>query len=82
MADWAAAIASVNGFQFLLVDSLDVFNDSDLGDFAGQLGVLVTGFGRLHGDFLVDELVFQSRRIELADDLALLDGRTRRVRAG
>ena len=57
----------------LHVDAFLVFLDRDLGDFPGQLGVLERGLGPLGGDLLVGELVAERGRVELADQVALLD---------
>ena len=57
----------------LQVDALVVLLDRDLGDLAGQLGVLERGLGPLGGDLLVGELVVERGRVELADQVALLD---------
>ena len=54
-------------------DAFLVFLDRDLGDFPGQLRVLKRRLGPLGGDLLVGQAVVQRRRVELANQVALLD---------
>ena len=73
MADFGQLDLAQNGRPVLQVDALFVLLDRDLGHLAGELGVLVRRLGRLGGDLLVDQLVAKRGRVELADELALLD---------
>ena len=75
-SDSASLISPSTVAQVLLENALLVLDDGDLGDFAGQLGVFVVGLGALGRDLLVDQLILERRRVELADELALLDRRS------
>ena len=55
------------------MDPLGILDDRNLGDVSLALGVPVGGLGYPGGDKLVLEPVPQPRRVELADELALLD---------
>ena len=63
----------LRGSQLIPVCSLDVFFDGDLGQFAGGRGILIIDLGVLDCDLRVGEPVAQHGRVELANDIALLD---------
>ena len=66
---------NVQPIELMLIHRRDVLTGGRPGGLVGDFGVLVIGLGAMLGDHLVGELVPETGRVELADEVPFFDVR-------